>query len=140
MEEIKIQNAFPEEFRNYLAKPEISEHLAKISQYLGIKKLSVASTRYLVNALEIGLSEEGVKALRSFLEEPPVKRGIAAAKEFLVPLFEITIDVLPMLSANVSPMLTEALVNEESRKRLSDLAESFGVLIREIGKIAIAKV
>jgi hypothetical protein len=143
MDEIQDISMAASKLLGHALKPEIVEKIWEMLQDLleeeEVANLLVAlisNTPPVMDTLRMTLSEDGLKVIRELLEEEKVKEGIRSLLEVIVPIMN-NLDVLPVLVANLSPLITELLENGERRKNVANVIGNSMILISELTKAIV---
>jgi hypothetical protein len=122
MDEIQDLSKSMSDLLEHALKPEISGKLWEIilelledEKVVNLLAASISNLAPVIDTLRMTLSEDELEALHKLLKEEKVKEGIRSLLEVIVPIIN-NLDVLPVLVANLSPLITELLENEERRK------------------------
>jgi len=143
MDEIQDLSKSMSDLLEHALKPEISGKLWEIilelledEKVVNLLAASISNLAPVIDTLRMTLSEDELEALHKLLKEEKVKEGIRSLLEVIVPIIN-NLDVLPVLVANLSPLITELLENEERRKNVANLIGNSMILISELAKAVV---
>lgn len=143
MSEIQDISRATSELLGHALKPEIVEKIWEILQeFLEEEEVAnlfvalISNTPPVIDTLRMTLSEDSLKVLQKLLEEEKMKEGIRSIITVIVPIIN-NLDVLPVLVANLSPLITELLENEERRKNVANVIGNSMILISELTKAIV---
>jgi hypothetical protein len=143
MDEIQDLSKSASDLLEHALKPEISGKLWEIilelledEKVVNLLAVSISNLAPVIDTLRMTLSEDELEALHKLLKEEKVKEGIRSLLEVIVPIIN-NLDVLPVLVANLSPLITELLENEERRKNVANVIGNSMILISELAKAVV---